>query len=329
MPSNRSRRQFLAAGAGLAATAASGCLGALGTDESATRKLRLTVTPVDGSLRDRHVVDLERTRQPWDEEAFAAAVNGSTYTTQVKQPFYAREGDPKYAERNGTYYRLGSVVVDEREATHPVLRLFEVGRTDELDSPPEYVERETLPQVDRVAVQIAYKAARARGNEGGVPWGLVQRGGYVYGSQEAVEESRLLAESGPSHVEHRDTVYEVAVSRETFHEPVYRADVEPVADTPERMEAILRARLVDARFDREDLSEETYSVFRNAFGQDGHAETHPYSSAFQSLLKHLHRRAYLDGNVEKDAFTEDHERGLLLVDGEYYEFRLRFVTTGD
>ncbi len=44
------------------------------------------------------------------------------------------------------------------------------------------------------------------------------------------------------------------------------------------------------------------------------------------MLKRLHRRAYIDGNVRKDSFAEPDRRSVALYDGEYYEYRLRFVT---
>ncbi|UPV99422.1 hypothetical protein M0R88_12920 [Halorussus gelatinilyticus] len=334
MPSTFTRRRLLAAGATVCLAESSGCLdairGATGSDGgggSATgdRRLRLSLSRRSGSLADRYVTDLEATRPDWDEEAFAAAVAGETYTTQFREPFFARE-NPKYAKREGTYYRLGSVVVGEREATHPVLRLRTVGSPDELDSVPDHAAYDELHEADRRAVSIAYKAARARGNVGGVPWGLVERGGYVYRSDEAVGASNLVGDSGPSHVEYRGTIYRVEVSRETFHEPVYRAEVEPVAESSDEMEAVLRARFVDARFGRGDLSKTERSILRDARSREGYAERHPYSEAYRSVLKRLHRRAYIDGNVRKDAFAEPDRPPLVLYDGEYYEYRLRFVT---
>jgi len=169
-------------------------------------------------------------------------------------------------------------------------------------------------------------AARARGNVGGVPVGLVERGGYVYRREEAVEASRLLGDSGPSHVAYRGTIYAVEVARETFYEPVYRAEVEPVADSPAEMEAVLRARFVGARFERDDLSDEAQSILRDARGREGYSESHPYSSAYRSILRLLDRRMFIDGNIRKDAFSEPDRPSLVQYGDEYYEFRLRFVT---
>ncbi|WP_135851578.1 hypothetical protein [Halorussus salinus] len=337
MPSTISRRRLLAAGSAVALAGTSGCLDAIrdatGSDSaigsetgnvSGERRLRLSLSRQSGTLADHYVTDFEG-RPHWDEEAFAAAVSGETYTTQLRQPFFARD-DPKYAKHDGTYYRLGSVVVGEREETHPVLRLRTVGSPDELDSVPDHTAREDLPEADQHAVEIAHMAARARGNVGGVPVGLVERGGYVYRSDEGVEESRLLGDSGPSHVEYRGKIYAVEVSRETFYEPIYRAEVEPVADSPAELEAVLRARFVEARFVRGDLSTDERSLLRDARGRKGYGESHPYSEAYRSVLKRLRRRAYIDGNIRKDAFSEPDRPSVVLYDGEYYEYYLRFVT---
>jgi len=325
--SGTSRRAVLAASAGVAVTAAGGCLERIRGATSSSRDLALFLSARDGSLRERHVEDLDETRIPWDEEAFSAALAGETYTTTYREPFYARD-EPTYARHDGTYYELGSVVVDEVTHTHPVVRLATVGRTDQLDSVPDHVAHSELPQTDRRAVQIAYMAARARGNEGGVPWDLVERGGYVYRDPDDVEASRLLDESGPSHVAFRDRIYAVEVTHERFHEPVYRPTVEPVADSEDAMEEILRARLVDAHVDRESLSEDARSVLLDARRDEGYAESHPYSDAFETVLRQLGERAYVDGDVRNDAIETGVTRKLLRYDGRYFDYRLEFDESG-
>ncbi|WP_231554205.1 hypothetical protein [Halobellus rufus] len=328
MPStSTTRRRLVATGGALVTAALGGCSQPFtGRSETGSRQLALSLSPLDGPLRERYVVDLTKTRPSWDEEAFNATLNGSTYTTQYHTPFFARgDDDPTYARRNGTYYHLDSHVVDERTVTHPVLRLYEVGRADDLETIPDHVSHSSLPEADQHAVQIAHFAARARGNVGGVPSGLVERDGYVYRNDDAVSASELLADAGPSHVEFRDTIYEVAVARETFHEAVYEADVDPVADADAEIETILRAELLDARVPREELPAEEREILREAMGES-YRESHPYSSAFDSLLKRFGHWTYLDGNVEKDSGVESgfHRRFLMYGD-RYFTYTLRFV----
>lgn len=329
MPSNQlTRRDVVASGGLLLTTALGGCARFPSTDsETTAQQLKLSISPVDGLLRDRYVVDLTETRPPWDEEAFNATVNGSTYTTQHHTPFFAREDDrPTYAERDGTYYRLDSLIVGEETVMHPLLRLYTVGRLDRLDDVPEHVSHSDLSQADRRAVQVAYFAARARGNVGGVPWGLVERDGYVYRDEEAIESSELLDGSGPSHVEHRDSIYEVAVSRETFHETEYRATADPVADSEAEIEQLLQAALLDARLTREELSSAERDILRRAIG-DSYGESHPYSDAYASLLETFNHWAYLDGDIEKDAIESGLRRRHLRYDDRYFSYTLRFVET--
>ena len=327
MPSTPSRRRFLAVAGAVGLSAASGCSNRLSeaTDDG-TATLSFRLYGRTSTLRERYVEDLNETRAPWDEEALAAAVNGTEYTTQYREPFPT--SDPAWAELNGTYYRLDEVVVGEEAVTHPVLRLHEAGRIDDADE-STYVERDDLPEVDQRAVQIAYMAARARGNAGGVPWGLVRRGGYVYRDAESVEESELLADGGPSRVAYRDRLWRVEVARETFHEPVYRPDADPVADSEAGIEEALRGRLVGARIDPETLSEAEREVFRRARGE-GYTAEHPFPDAFVSVLKRLDERAYVDGNVTKDGGANDYPpRDLLRYGSAYYEYRLDLAEAGE
>ena len=232
-----------------------------------------------------------------------------------------------YTRHDGTYYRLGAVVVDEVTVTRPVLRLFAVAESSADGSDggdePDAVPAADLPRSDRRAIQIAYMAARARGDEGGVPWGLVRRGGYVY-RPETIAASDLLTDDGPDRVRYRETTYRVAVAREQFHEPVYEATATPVAETPAQMEAILRATFVDTRFGGDELSADARAVLEAA-RTDGYSESHPYSAAYRDVLERLHERAYIDGDIENDAGVRDEGRQMLQYDGVYYDYRLAFV----
>jgi len=320
------RRHVLTAGATAGLLSLSGCLGALDGDgpDDGDRRLQLVLSDAATPLRSGYVVDFDDTERPEDDEAFDAALAGEAYTTRGRTPFGSRPDDPNYARHEGTYYRLGSVVVNERAVTHPVVRLTEVADAGASDA-PDAVVAETFSEADQRVVHVAHMAARARGNEGGVPWGLVRRGGYVFRDDAAAAESRLVGADAPSHVVCHDTVYELDVRRERFHEPVYRATVDPVSESPERLEAILRAKFVDARLSGGDLSAEARSILRDAQGE-GYTESHPYSEPYRQVLTTLHARAYLDGNVEKDASAEDPGAGMTLYDGAYYRYRLRFLT---
>lgn len=320
-----SRRRFVLSGIAGAVAATAGCTSLQGDgDGEDGRRLSLSLVRWDGSLRDRFVADLSETQPPWDEEAFAAVLDGERFTTQYRKPFFSTPADPEYARRDGTYYRLGSVIVDEAAETHPVLKLYEVD--DGTD--PEPVARDALPEGDQRAVKIAHMAARARDDEGGVPWGLVERGGYVYRDDAAIENSDLLADDGTDRVSYRDITYRVETTRERFHERVYRATAEPVAEDPEGMERALRAKFVRARLSRDALSADARDVLQAA-ERDGHAERHPYSEALQSVLRAIEERAYLDGNVKKDALPERHPRDVVVYDGDYFDYRLTLGGEGD
>ncbi|MFD1571636.1 hypothetical protein [Halorubrum laminariae] len=335
-----SRRRVLAGGVAAVLGATAGCLGgALRSDDADAdgddRVLRLTFDDAGETLRDRFVDDPTETDTTWDTAAFAAVRDGETYTTQYRKPFFSTTDDPRYAVHGGTYYRLGSVVVDEAEATRPVLRLFDadadgngVDSGDDADSTGDsetarVVDAETLPSGDRRAVEIAHFAARARGNEGGIPIGLVERGGYVYRRPDALDASGVLADDGPDRVRFRDTVYRIDVAREQFYEPVYRATGTVVAESPEQVEAILRARKVDARIAEGDLSPDAQEVIETAEHGE-YEESYPYSEGYAAVLRALHERPYLDGDIESDATATDSGAGMVRHAGRYYDYRLRF-----
>lgn len=327
--SGATRRRFLATVSSAVLVGVAGCTGTPATGKADTdgeQSLLLRLTPQTGTLRERYVVDLAERFPERDVEAFQTTIAGSTYTTTHRKPFAATAKDPTYTEHEGTYYQLSAVAVDEVTETHPVVRLYEA--TTDSESAPDAVAADRLPEPDQRAIHIAYLAARARGSEAGVPWGLVQRGGYVYRQSDAIERSELLTEDAPSQVTYRDRRYDVEISRERFHEPVYRATVEPVANSPEQMESILRATVIDAHVSRDELSEAAQNILGEAQG-DGYSERHPYSSAYRTVLKALQRRAYLDGDIENDAWDREQSRGLLRYGEEYFTYQLRFTSNAD
>ncbi|MFC4550425.1 MULTISPECIES: hypothetical protein [Halorussus] len=86
----------------------------------------------------------------------------------------------------------------------------------------------------------------------------------------------------------------------------------------------LQAVLLDSQLNRENLSSKEREIILHARG-DSYRESHPYSSAFKSILKQLDKWAYLDGNITKDGLAEsDSQHRLLQYDDRYYRYTLRF-----
>ena len=323
-----SRRRLLAGAIAGGVGAVAGCLGTTDDDpddgDGAT--LRLSLSRVDGSLRERYVRDSDDPAERWDEAALDAALAGDSYTIRHREPFYSGPEKPAYVAHEGTYYRLGSLVADEVAETYPVLRLYETDGA--VESAVAADEEGDLPLVDRRAVKIAHFAARARGNVGGYAVGLVERGGYAYRNETDRADSDLIDDDGPDHVTYRDTTYRVDIERERFHEAVYRPISEPVAESPERIEAILRARLVGPRIESDELSEAAERIVDRA-AADEYTETHPYSEAYVELLRALDARPYIDGNIRKDAGVGEHDKEMIRHGGAYYERYLRLSGSAD
>lgn len=323
-----SRRHLLASGLAAGVTAAAGCLG-IGNDtpsEDSGMELILSLTRVDSPLRDRYVHEREDPDDSWDEQALDAVLNDEQYTTQHRKPFFTRPDDPAYVRHEETYYQLGSVIVDEVTETYPVLRLFDT--EDSTATPVDASEGGDLPEADQQAVRVAHFAARARGNEGGYPVGLVQRGGYAYRSEVARDESELLTEDGPDYVTYRDTTYEIEVTHEQFNEAAYRPTAEPVAEDPSRMEAILRATFVGARISQTDLSTEAQQIFTEARANE-YTESHPFSGAYKKLLRAFNKHPFIDGNIRKDAGVGANEKEMIQYEDTYYEYSLRITNNSN
>lgn len=323
-----SRRELLAGGLATGLTAAAGCLdlgGVTGRDAAET-VLGLSLRRVDAPLRDGYVYTLDDHTDSWDDQALDAALTDTEYTTQHRNPFFASPDDPAYVLHDGTYYQLGSVIVDEVVETHPVLRLVEAAEAT--DTAVDGSDEGDLPEADQRAVQIAQMAARARGNDGGVPWGLVQRGGYVYRSEPARTGSELLTKDGPEHVTFRGTTYAVEITSEQFPEAVYRPTADPVTEDAEQMEAILKATFVGPRLSTADLSSAAQQLITDA-RTEAYSEPHPFSDAYTELLQALNKRAYIDGNIQKDAGVHANQREMIQYDNAYYESGLRFTDPPD
>ncbi|TKX85901.1 hypothetical protein EXE43_11260, partial [Halorubrum sp. SS5] len=79
------RRRLLAAGLVGGVGAVAGCLG---TDDGADRsggvgpELGLSLSQIDGPLRDRYVRDRDAPADAWDEAALDAVLAGERYTTR-------------------------------------------------------------------------------------------------------------------------------------------------------------------------------------------------------------------------------------------------------
>jgi hypothetical protein len=133
------RREFLGAGAAAALPSLSGCLDTIGGGDGNDRRLQLVLAEASTPLRSGYLLGFAETERPRDGEAFEAALADGTDTTQHRAPFGSRPDDPKYVRHEGTYYRLGSVVMNERAVTHPVVRLSPVADAGASDAPDAVV----------------------------------------------------------------------------------------------------------------------------------------------------------------------------------------------
>lgn len=112
--------------------------------------------------------------------------------------------------------------------------------------------------------------------------------------------------------------------RRVLHQP----DVEPVTESDARLERILEAQLVDARLNPNSLTQAERRIVQQA-QHDGYEASHPFPKELDSLLRKLDERAYIDGNISKDALVDADDRSVLKYGREYFDYRLRLVPGDD
>ena len=310
-----SRRALLAATgvAGLGSLAGCTALDSLGDD----RKLSygLTVEDEGESLADTVSLEPDGDRAPWsaeDRRLYDAVVDGERYTTTG----YDLVADEEYAEADGTYHKLQSVTTGVETIERSVLRLAWVGRRDELDDPPEAIERDALPPLDARAVYPAYVAARAQQYGGGAPWDIVEEGGYVYRFL-GDAESELAPDPQHDYVAVDDTILAVSVTQDTLEEPIHTAVAIEIADSERGFERALDGAMVDARIS-EPLPEPQQRIVDRA-RVETYEETTPLSGQFSSLLRALGRHDLLD--VDPGDAQPGGTNGLYLkYDSQFYRF---------
>lgn len=311
-----SRRCLLATIGGLGAGALAGCA-TLGTDRRSALEYQLTIDDVE-ELTTRALwtpPDRDDPRSAVGREAWQAVTSGDRYTTYGYEP--VPEG---YTEREGSYYHVDAFVTGSQRMRRPFLRLEWLGRVDELESVPEHVEKDDLPEIDQGAVMSGYFAARSRELGGRPPRGLTEDGGYVYRHLDRAE-SELAPNPEHDHVRVQDTILEVSVRRRWLVEPAYTATATEVATSREAFLEIADAKLVTARIDQGSLSEDARDLFERAEAPDGLTRETPLEDPFRALLRALDLEVFLDVSRD-DAASRATNRNYLQYGDDYYEYAL-------
>lgn len=310
-----SRRALLTA-AGIASVGSlAGCAALESATDDPQPSYTLHVDEIGDTLLDRVGWSPDDGDAPWAAERrrlYDAVVAGDRYTTYG---YDLVPDEQTYVDHGGTYYELHSTTTGLRELERSVLRLAWVGRRDELEDPPEAVEREQLSPVDARAVFPAYMAARGREYGSGYPHDIVEAGGYVYRFL-GDTESELAPEPAHDYVVVNDTILEVSVTQEPFEEPANTAVAIEIADSEAAFERALDGALVDVRVD--ELPDEQRQLFRRASAREGYEETTPLSEAYRGLLETLGRHDLLDADPERQR-THAANGVYLKYDGRFYD----------
>ena len=149
--------------------------------------------------------------------ATRAIENGSAETVG-----YTLDLNGSYVERNGTYYRLSTGPGGERTVTRPVASFAAANDTD-----GTAVAAESLPDPDRKAVALAYRAHRIRQREGCANRSCPPME-YVYELPRAAEASAIVG-GEVEYVRFRNVTFRTTVRERNVTTQVSRYTAEPVA----------------------------------------------------------------------------------------------------
>ena len=284
----------------------------------------LDVDAVDGSLASHVLWEPPKGNTPRSvvrRDAWHTATGGGRYVTYGYTPV----SDGEYTVRDGRYYQFETAVTGRKSIRRSVLRLEWIGRADQLADPPEAVAYESLPPLDRHAVEAAFFAARARETGGGAPWELTERGGYVY-RHLGTGESELAPDPKHEYVTFEGVVLRVSVSTESLQEAKYETTARLVANSRAAFSRVADAALVDARVRSADLSAEARAVMAEATGRGAYRETAPLSDEFEEVLRALELRKYLS-TTSRECPTGESGR-YLEYDGRYFTYALFVSPSG-
>lgn len=238
----------------------------------------LNFDPVTAEHAERYAREFDTIR-PEGRETVAAAVADGEATGEsdgARAPF-VRDGD--YLVTDGTYYRVRTTLVGERERTGHQLFVEYLADDREPEGDPAVVAYDALPTVDQEAFDEAN------------PDGMIGSGGSIgagvffqYGDR--ASDSRFVG-SESLIVTYRGEEFLVRYGgEETRGVKTFRYETSRVAESA----TDFAATLVDAygfTLDPAALSEKQRSIVADASDDDEYREETPISSAFQDLIDRL------------------------------------------
>ncbi|WP_251342874.1 hypothetical protein [Haloplanus halophilus] len=302
------RRRLLRTAAATTATAVAGCAATDFTGSEPAAEYVLTVDSA-GASPVAHAI-----YEPDDGALFGdparAALDGilpdGRHTTYGYEPL----PDGAYVHRDGTYYRIASVVTGRKRLPRLLVR---VDPLPEDRVPEDAVLIDTLPRPSARALKMLHTHAQTDGETGTAD--LLRGDAYVL-RRPAERESRLATGDLDGRVvtmtESGSWAYRVEVARERIVEPAHTALALPVADSRSEFRDVVFAARVDAELAPDALSRESRERLEQAVARGTYAETEPVSEPFDALLDALGLGA-----------VDDAVNGRLLwYDGELHRYGL-------
>lgn len=268
--------------------------GCLGFDVSGTPEYVLTATDVTGNLTDHATADLDRYERG---VATAAARNGTAATVG-----WRAVANGSYVEANGSFYRVETGRNGTRRVTVPTLAVVETDASADL-------RLADLPEVDRRALGLAYRAAQPRERANA----SVRDPRYAYGYHYGAGDSRLLASNG-SVVRAWDRTLRVVAFEATHEADVHEYRTTRVA----RNESAFRRAVAT----NVTLSTAERNVLESAVESDYRVPVERVEAGNASGFTGLLSAAGLPAPEPYDASGSAYVR----YDGRYYHLELRYAS---
>jgi hypothetical protein len=306
VPSNPSRRQFLAAGAGGLAVGLAGCASLDDLARSEPRfEYTLNFVHLDQSPVENALYRPGERTHPLNRTAVAALdaiLPDGRYTTYGYKPL----ASDVYVEHEGRYYETEVTVTGRKRVERTVVYAEEV---PEEEVPDDTLLVDDLDRVDARVVKIHHSNAQTGGQGGGSDL-LTDEGGYVLRRPPELEgrfasgdlDGRVVSmtEDGPWN-------YRLTVETESLLETAYTAYATEIAGSREQFREIVMASRVDVELSADDLSGDVRDLFERARGLEDYRETTPLSTAYADLLDRLALSDVEEPGVDNDNLLWDGE----------------------
>lgn len=227
------------------------------------------------------------------------------YTTYGYTPL----PDDAYAEHDGTYYQMETVVTGRKDVKRTVVQVSPV---KEENIPDDAILIDSLKRPSARVLKILHAYTRSDGKTSTAD--LLHGDAYVL-RRPTERNSRLATGDLNGRVvtmtESGVWAYRVHVTQDVITEPAYTAMAIPIAESREAFREVVFGSRIDSELSPENVSQKAQRILEEAIEKGQYAETVPLSTGFETILDLL--------NVN-DSDSQVVNGRLLWYDDGYYRY---------